>query len=267
MLVTIQNGTTRLMRLSCKPKLFVGGAVMDSRLTLTEDKAISSIDTMDLTTSKLSMISNGLVPVYETSTGEKVVYGSELHKALEVKSNYRDWVKNRFNDCDAVENEDYQSFAKILAKGGRPQKDHIIALDIAKEMAMLERNDKGKQVRRYFIEIEKRIKAEPKTTAEMLVIYANQLLENERRMNSIESKVNEINAKITTRNENYFTISGYASLRGLNVDASKANMLGRKAAKLSHEYGYDIDKVTDSRFGKVNSYHLDILKEVFEDIS
>lgn len=96
MLVTIQNGTTRLMRLSCKPKLFVGGAVMDSRLTLTEDKAISSIDTMDLTTSKLSMISNGLVPVYETSTGEKVVYGSELHKALEVKSNYRDWAKKSF---------------------------------------------------------------------------------------------------------------------------------------------------------------------------
>ena len=53
----------------------------------------------------------------------------------------------------------------------------------------------------------------------------------------------------------------------MNVDTSKANMLGRKATKLSREYGYDIDKVTDSRFGKVNSYHLDILKEVFEDIS
>ena len=73
--------------------------------------------------------------------------------------------------------------------------------------------------------------------------------------------------KMSINNENYFTISGYASLRGMNVDTSKANMLGRKATKLSREYGYDIDKVTDSRFGKVNSYHLDILKEVFEHIA
>ena len=116
-----------------------------------------------------------------------------------------------------------------------------------------------------FHDMEEELK--PKSPAEMLVFYANQLLENERRMNTIESKVDEINAKIITRNENYFTISGYASLRGLNVDTSKANMLGRKATKLSHEYGYDIDKVTDPRFGKVNSYHLDILKEVFEHIA
>lgn len=59
----------------------------------------------------------------------------------------------------------------------------------------------------------------PKSPAEMLVIYANQLLESERRMNNIESKVNEINAKLTT-----LTIARYESLRGINVDTSKANI-------------------------------------------
>ena len=116
-----------------------------------------------------------------------------------------------------------------------------------------------------FHDMEEELK--PKSPAEMLVVYANQLLENERRMNTIESKVNEINARITTHNEDYFTIAGYASLRGVNIDTSKANMLGRKAAKLSREYGYDIGKVTDSRFGKVNSYHLDILKNIFEFVA
>lgn len=116
-----------------------------------------------------------------------------------------------------------------------------------------------------FHDMEEELK--PKSPAEMLVVYANQLLENERRMNTIESKVNEINARITTHNEDYFTIAGYASLRGVNIDTSKANMLGRKAAKLSREYGYDIGKVTDSRFGKVNSYHLDILKSIFEFVA
>lgn len=116
-----------------------------------------------------------------------------------------------------------------------------------------------------FHDMEEELK--PKSPAEMLVVYANQLLENERRMNTIESKVNEINARITTHNEDYFTIAGYASLRGVNIDTSKANMLGRKATKLSREYGYDIGKVTDTRFGKVNSYHLDILKNIFEFIA
>lgn len=105
----------------------------------------------------LSMIENELVPVYTTSTGEKVVYGTELHRILEVKSNYRDWIKNRMNDIGAVEYEDYESFAKNLAKG-RPSLEHIIKLDVAKEMAMLERNEKGKQVRRYFIRVEKKYK-------------------------------------------------------------------------------------------------------------
>lgn len=105
---------------------------------------------------ELKLLENELVPVYVTSTGEKVVYGSELHEVLQVKSNYRDWIRNRLNECEAVENEDFQAFAKNLAKpsGGRPSVDHIIELNTAKEMAMLERNEQGKRVRRYFIRVE-----------------------------------------------------------------------------------------------------------------
>lgn len=107
---------------------------------------------------KIKIIENELVPVYETSTGEKVVYGSELHKVLEVKSRYREWINRRFSDIDAIENEDYEA-AEISAPSGQAKKEYIIKLDTAKEMAMLERNEKGKQVRRYFIQIEKKYKA------------------------------------------------------------------------------------------------------------
>lgn len=106
----------------------------------------------------LKLIENELVPVYETDKGEKVVYGSELHAVLEVKSRFNDWITNKIKDCEATENEDFESFTKILVKGGRPQKEYIIKLDTAKEMAMLERNEKGKQVRRYFIQVEKKYK-------------------------------------------------------------------------------------------------------------
>lgn len=63
---------------------------------------------------QLSMIENELVPVYTTSTGEKVVYGSELHAVLEVRTSYKDWSIRRFNECDAVENIDFEA-AQICA--------------------------------------------------------------------------------------------------------------------------------------------------------
>ena len=77
-------------------------------------------------------------------TGGKVVYGTELHKVLNVKSRYTGWVRNRLFDCDAIENEDFEG-AKILAPSGQSKLEHIIKLDTAKEMAMLGRNEKGKQ--------------------------------------------------------------------------------------------------------------------------
>lgn len=107
---------------------------------------------------ELKVIENELVPVYETSIGEKVVYGSELYNVLDSKRQYTDWITHRLNDCEAVEGEDFDSFSQKNEKGGRPKKEYVIKLDIAKEMAMLERNEKGKQVRRYFIEVEKKYK-------------------------------------------------------------------------------------------------------------
>lgn len=106
---------------------------------------------------KLKVIENEIVPVYETDKGEKVVYGTELHQVLEVKSKFADWIKNRLNDCEAIENEDFQAFSKNLENGGR-SKEYLIKIDTAKEMAMLERNEIGKQVRRYFIQVEKKYK-------------------------------------------------------------------------------------------------------------
>ena len=103
----------------------------------------------------LKVIENELVPVYETDTGEKVVNGRELYAVIGSKQKFVDWVQTRLTDCDAIEEKD---FVIILGRSdsGRNTKEFTIKLDTAKEMAMLERNDKGKKVRRYFIEVEKR---------------------------------------------------------------------------------------------------------------
>ena len=103
----------------------------------------------------------------------------------------------------------------------------------------------------------------PKSSAEMLLMYAQQFYEQEQRISAIENKVKEVESKVITHDENYYTVAGYASLRGLNINVNRANMIGRKASKLSREYGYDVSKTKDPRFGTVNLYHTDILNEVF----
>lgn len=144
----------------------------------------------------LKVIENELVPVYETSMGEKVVYGSELYENLESKRQYTDWIKGRLMECDAVENEDFQSFSQNNEKptGGRPKQEYIIKLDIAKEMAMLERNDKGKQVRRYFIRVEKKYKESkiPSSPSGQIHLLAQGYVELEQKVDSVEKKVEHL---------------------------------------------------------------------------
>ena len=91
--------------------------------------------------------------------GEPVntVDARELHNFLGVKSDFRNWIKNRINDFGFVENQDFLSFGKNLPKpnGGRPSTEYYLSIGMAKELCMVERTEKGKEARLYFIECEK----------------------------------------------------------------------------------------------------------------
>lgn len=102
----------------------------------------------------------------------------------------------------------------------------------------------------------------PSSPLEALQMTVNQLVEQEKRLNSMENRLDQIEAKAITSPVDYYTIAGFASVRKQNIDVSTANILGRKASKLSKEYGYDIGKVSDPRYGSVNTYHVDILNMV-----
>ena len=112
----------------------------------------------------LTIVEEGLIKVYLTDKGEYVVNGRELWQGLGSKQQFADWVKKRLNECDAVENEDYSRFHKKMKANNASMIEYIIKLDTAKEMAMLERNEIGKQYRRYFIEVEKRFKQQLQAT-------------------------------------------------------------------------------------------------------
>lgn len=118
---------------------------------------------------------------------EPRVLGRDLHEYLEVKSKYADWFKNMctYGFC---ENVDYFSFSKILENGGKT-KDHQLTISMAKEICMLQRNDKGKQARQYFISLE-----EKWNTPEMVMSRALKMAE--RQINSLSL----INSELTTKN-------------------------------------------------------------------
>lgn len=129
-----------------------------------------------------SVIDNEIVPVYETDKGEKIVDGRELHSVLESKQDFSTWVKKRLAECDATENTDYELLHNSVEQvsGTKYRIDYIIKLDTAKEMAMLERNEIGKRVRKHFIEIEKRYKQQAidRTQLSPQLQLMNMLVEN-----------------------------------------------------------------------------------------
>ncbi|SPP32679.1 hypothetical protein ARAF_3071 [Arsenophonus endosymbiont of Aleurodicus floccissimus] len=89
----------------------------------------------------------------------QTVNARDLHAFLESKQDFSTWMKKRISDYKFVENIDYIVFHNSAGNpfGGRPAKEYHISLDMSKELSMVERNEKGKQARQYFIECERRI--------------------------------------------------------------------------------------------------------------
>ena len=200
---------------------------------------------------ELKVIENELVPVYETSTGEKVVYGSELHAVLEVKSRFNDWIRNRLNDCEASENEDYESFTKNLVSGGQ-SKEYLIKLDIAKEMAMLERNEKGKQVRRYFIQVEKKYKEKLKPKVPQTYLEALKELV------AVEEEKERLQLELD-RSKDWYSIKRVAALNGVSWKIFD----WRKLKKVGEQKGYEVRKIFDANYGEVNTYHREVWEAAY----
>lgn len=193
---------------------------------------------------KLTVIENDLVPVYETSIGEKVVYGSELHQVLGVRTPYKDWSSRRLLDVDAVEEEDFEA-AQICAPSGQIKKDHIIKLDTAKEMAMLERNEKGKQVRRYFIEIEKKYR---ENVLEKLSPELRAVIVVDQRITQVEKKVDHLEYDIPLYGAEADELCNHVKRKGLSILGGKTSNAYKDSKVRSSVYS-DIYNQIKREFG------------------
>ncbi|HEM3576789.1 TPA: phage antirepressor KilAC domain-containing protein [Streptococcus suis] len=163
---------------------------------------------------------NEIINVSVNDNQEPVVSGRQLHEALGVNSNYTTWF-DRMTEYGFTENEDYvllSNFGKQTGRGGHNKIDHIIKLDMAKEIAMIQRSDRGKQVRQYFIQIEKDFNSPEK-------IMARALLLADKKVHQLEAQIEADKPKVLFANA---------------VEASATSILIGDFAKILRQNGYNI---------------------------
>lgn len=147
-------------------------------------------------------MNNELIKITKDDNENSVVSGRELHEFLEVKTPYRVWFP-RMVEYGFAENVDFAVMYKNVhddtAFGGvRKITDHAMTLDMAKEISMIQRTDKGKQARQYFIEVEKAFKEQyrlPQTPEEKLALTMEVTTRINKRLGKVEEKIIEIENK------------------------------------------------------------------------
>lgn len=112
-----------------------------------------------------------LIPIQDKD-GAQAVMGRDLHTFLEVSTRYNDWIARLIEKYGFIAGQDFYSKMSKTPNGGRPSENHVLTLDMAKEISMVQNNTKGRQARRYFIECERRAKEPAELSPEEIMARA-----------------------------------------------------------------------------------------------
>ena len=183
-----------------------------------------------------------------------------------VGKDFSSWIKNRIEKYGFVKNQDYSSFTQIgeRAKGATVRIEYALSLDMAKELCMIENNEKGRMIRKYFIEVEKKVRMQsvpslPDFTNPAIAARAwadqfekNQVLtlENKQQREELAKASQEIvglSAQITTMKPKTTYFDVMMKNKSTSVITSMAQDYGMSPQafnKLLHEHGIQ-HKVSD----------------------
>ncbi len=112
---------------------------------------------------ELKKIEEGFLNIYENKNKKRLIDARELHQALGNKRKFSDWIKQRIDRYGFIENYDYNRFHNFVkgdlkGYGNKTIIEYYVTIDMAKELCMVENNEMGRKIRRYFIEVESRYK-------------------------------------------------------------------------------------------------------------
>lgn len=135
---------------------------------------------------------NELIPISDNN-GKKAVNARDLHAFLESKRDFSTWIKDRIKSYDFIEGVDYQSFTEIVEReiGATTRIEYALSISMAKELSMIENNERGKQARKYFIACEENKHELSRKELALMVVQAEEekerlALENEKQQKQIE---------------------------------------------------------------------------------
>ena len=139
------------------------------------------------------------MPIYENNKGERLITARELFYILRgenTKTKFSDWIKERLIKYKFIENEDYVTIRKFTKRDqndnlGNRSIEYYLTFDTSKEICMIENNDSGRKMRKYFIDVEKRyrrIVENPQSIFDIMHQALNQIEENENKLKNIENK-------------------------------------------------------------------------------
>ena len=138
-----------------------------------------------------------LIKITTNDKGQHLVSGRELHEFLEIRTKYKDWFP-RMVEYGFEEGIDFIRVAQKRATNNLKNPvttviDHAISIDMAKEISMIQRTEKGKAARQYFINCEKKLKEVKKLSPmELMELQFIALKEQKEKIAQVENKVDKL---------------------------------------------------------------------------
>lgn len=207
----------------------------------------------------LKVIANEFLPVYEDKKGNRLINAREMHEQLVIGKVFAAWIQERIEKYGFVKEED---FFPVLEKSetGRPRIEYFLTLDTAKEIAMVQNNEMGRAIRKYFIEVEKKYKeTQPKTQAEMLLQYAEQMVRNERENAERDQKIRQLETGVDTLTHNLTAIPDHRRVIDNVNEYARWTRVGHNEvynsiyAILKAKHGIDVKARVENERRKLNA--------------
>ena len=146
----------------------------------------------------LEVFNQGIIPVYTTDTGEKVVIARELHSKLGISRDYSNWFK-QMCEYGFEQGKDYSPFLanRSDGKAGKPRQEHLLKFDMAKHIAMIQRTEIGMKIRNELIELEKKVNHRDSYMIEDPIERAQAWIREQEVLKGLEAR----NAQLVVSNE------------------------------------------------------------------
>jgi anti-repressor protein len=183
-----------------------------------------------------------LIKITKDEQGISVVSGRDLHEFLGINTEYKKWF-NRMTEYGFTENADFVRVTQKCHTPGGIQNitDHAMILDMAKEISMIQRTNKGKQARQYFIEVEKEFRKQcqlPQTPEEKLELTMQVTTRINKRLGKVEEKIDEIQNKSEIDSDQRYKLwvarnkKAVKTLGGKDSNAYKNKILSRRVFRV-----------------------------------